>query len=134
MTTRTLVSIEEYLASSYRPDRDYVDGVVEERNLGEHDHSDLQTAIAIYFGSRQKELGVHVVVEQRVQVKPTRIRIPDVCILAGGRPKEQIFSKPPLACIEILSPEDRLSRLRDRVNDYLTFGAGYVWPVSALFD
>ena len=33
----------------YRPDCDYVDGRVVERNLGERDHSKLQAAIAAYF-------------------------------------------------------------------------------------
>ena len=127
MATGALVSIEEYLATTYDPDCDYVDGVIEERNLGENDHADLQTAIAIYLGSRQKGWGIYVVVEQRVQVSPTRFRVPDVCIMAGGRPKEQIFRAPPFACIEILSPEDRLSRVRERINDYLSFGVRYVW-------
>lgn len=34
-TTPTLLSIEEYLRSSYHPDADFVDGEIEERNLGE---------------------------------------------------------------------------------------------------
>ena len=72
MTPALLVSVEEYLATSYRPDCDYVDGRIEERNLGEFDHSRLQTAMAIYFGTRQKEWGITVVVEQRVQVKHPR--------------------------------------------------------------
>jgi hypothetical protein len=42
----SLVSIQEYLNTSYRPDRDYVDGVVLERNFGEYDHARLQTEIA----------------------------------------------------------------------------------------
>ena len=33
--------MEEYLATSYRPDCDYVDGEIEERNLGEKEHSIL---------------------------------------------------------------------------------------------
>ena len=72
-----------------------MDGVIEERNSGENDHADLQTAIAAYFRSRQKALGIYVVVEQRVQVFPTRFRIPDVCIVVGGRPGGQIFRTPP---------------------------------------
>jgi Uma2 family endonuclease len=75
-------------------------------------------------------LGIYVVVEQRVQVSPTRFRIPDVRIVVGGRPGEQIFRTPPFACIEILSPEDRLSRVSERVNDYLSFGVPYVWLVD----
>jgi len=127
MAAATQISIEEYLKTVYRPDCDYVDGVVEERNLGENDHAHLQTMLAIYLGARFKLWGIYAVVEQRVQVSPTRFRIPDVCILLGGRPKEQIFRTPPFACIEILSPEDRLTRVRERVDDYFAFGVKYVW-------
>ena len=118
--------MEEYLSTSYRPDCDYVDGYIEERNLGEFDHSSLQTAVAVYFGSRQKELGITVVVEQRVQVTPTRFRIPDVCIVLG-KTREQIFRTPPFLCIEILSPEDRMARVETRISDYLLMGVRYVW-------
>src|SRR6266853_6620277 len=122
----TLISAEEYLATSYRPDCDYVDGHIEERNLGELDHSSLQTAIAVYFGSRQKQLGITVVVEQRVQVSPTRFRIPDVCVVIG-KATEQIFRTPPFLCVEILSPEDRMKRVQERIDDYLAMGVPYVW-------
>ncbi len=35
MSTRTLISVAEYLASNYEPDCDYVDDHIEERNVGE---------------------------------------------------------------------------------------------------
>jgi Uma2 family endonuclease len=127
MPTEELVSVREYLSSSYDPDCDYVDGVVEERNLGEKDHSSLQMAVAAYFYARRKEWGIYVYPEQRVQVSPTRFRVPDVCVVAGSEPVEQIFRTPPLICIEILSPEDRLSKVRQRLDDYLHFGVPYVW-------
>ncbi len=81
METSALVSVEEYLNTSYRPDCDYVDGELLERNVGEHPHSDLQTELAYYFRSRRKQWKLHAVVEQRVQVKSDRYRIPDVCVL-----------------------------------------------------
>jgi len=34
MPVATFVSVDEYLRTAYRPDCDYVDGVVLERNLG----------------------------------------------------------------------------------------------------
>jgi Uma2 family endonuclease len=125
----TRISVEEYLAASYRPDCDYVDGRIEERNLGELDHSSLQTNIAIYLGSRRKQLGITVVVEQRVQVSPTRFRIPDVCVVLG-KTTEQVFRTPPFLCIEILSPEDRMSRVEQRIDDYLAMGVKYVWVLD----
>jgi Uma2 family endonuclease len=127
MVTGSLVSINEYLSTSYDPDCDYVDGVIEQRNLGKNDHADLQTSIVVCFRNRRKEWGVYAVVEQRVQVSPTRFRVPDVCVVLGERPNEQIFHTPPFICIEILSPEDRLSRVQERMSDYLYFGVSYVW-------
>jgi Uma2 family endonuclease len=126
MATGSLVSVREYLSTSYRPDCDYVDGVVLERNLGEYDHARLQGEVFAYFHARRKEWGLRVVPEQRVQVSPTRFRVPDVCAVLG-EPAEQIFKTPPFICIEILSPDDRFSEMRQRVEDYLAFGVPYVW-------
>jgi Uma2 family endonuclease len=129
MASRTLISVEEYLRTSYRPDCDYVDGEVQERNLGERDHSSLQMKILMYLGNRQHQLGIEVFPEQRVQVKPTRFRIPDVCVTLG-RPDEQIFTKPPFLCIEVLSPEDRIGRVEERVDDFLAMGVPFVWVLD----
>src|SRR5579859_200153 len=107
MPASTLVSVEEYLNTSYDPDCDYVDGRVVERNLGELDHSSLQTEIAFYFRSRRKQWRTHAFVEQRVQVSRTRFRIPDICVLVGAFPTEQIFRTPPFLAIEVLSKKDR---------------------------
>ena len=126
MATGSLVSVREYLSTSYRPDCDYIDGVVLERNVGEKDHSRLQTEIAFYYLSRRKEWGLWGFVELRVQVSATRFRVPDVC-LTLGEPAGQILTAPPFICIEVLSPEDRLSEMRQRVEDYLAFGVPYVW-------
>ena len=35
MSSATVVSVAEYLSTSYRPDLDYVDGELQERNFGE---------------------------------------------------------------------------------------------------
>ena len=85
--------------------------------------------VLVYFHARRKEWGIRVVAEQRVQVSPTRFRVPDVCVVLG-EPAEQIFKTPPFICIEILSKDDRLSDMQDRVADYLNFGVRYVWVID----
>jgi Uma2 family endonuclease len=130
MATGTLVSVEEYLSTSYRPDCEYIDGVVLERNLGEYDHGRLQLAIGAYFYNRRNEWNVFVVTEQRVQVKPKRFRVPDVCVGLGPGPAEQILRTPPFICIEILSRKDTVDRLQERIDDYLAFGVRYVWVIN----
>lgn len=124
------MSPEQYLSTSYRPDCDYVDGVVLERHLGEKDHSKVQGALLGYLYSRRKEWGIHVFPEQRVQVRRTRFRVPDLCIVVGAEPGEQIFTKPPFICIEILSKDDAMTQMQERIDDYLDFGVGHVWLID----
>ena len=130
MDTGELISVREYLSTSYRPDCDYVDGVVVERNVGEFDHARLQGAVFAYFYMRRGQWGIEVVPEQRVQVSAQRFRVPDVCVIRAGSAPEQIFRTPPFICIEILSKDDRLSSMQERVKDYLDFGVPYVWILN----
>lgn len=125
-----LVSVEEYLRTVYEPDCDYVDGVVLERNVGERDHADWQLEIAAYLRERRKQWNIYVAIEARVQVSRTRYRVPDICVFLEPRPDEQIFTHPPFLCIEILSPEDRMSRMQVKIDDYLSFGVPYVWVID----
>jgi Uma2 family endonuclease len=127
MATATLISLEEYLRSSYDPDCDYVDGMLEERNLGEWDHGDLQGEIVRYLKNRGREWGVRAATEVRVRVSPTRMRIPDVCVISRNHPRERVLTTPPLICIEVLSPEDRWSRVEKRIEEFLAIGVPHVW-------
>ena len=130
MASTTLVSVSEYLRSSYRPDCDFVDGKLENRNPGEHDHAALQAALILWFGQRQEEWNIEVLPEQRVQISPTRFRVPDICLVSLDQPVEQILTKPPLACMEILSPEDTLRRMQNRIDDYRRFGVSSIWIID----
>lgn len=127
MASTTLISVSEYLKNTYRPDCDFIDGRIEERNVGEHDHAALQAAVILWFGQRQQEWNIEVLPEQRIQISPTRFRVPDVCLVSLDNPVEQVLTKPPLACIEILSPEDTLRRMQERVEDYRSFGVANTW-------
>lgn len=130
MATAQLIPIGEYLATAYRPDVDYVNGELEERNLGELDHSDIQTFFARYIGAHQQAWGVKVQTELRVQVRPDRFRVPDLCLLAVNAPREQIVQTPPVLCIEILSPADTVQRMRERIRDFVDMGVPEVWIVD----
>lgn len=122
-----LISVREYLATSYRPDCEYLDGRIEERNGGEFDHGLLQIVLAHLFMNHREDWGVQVVTAVRMQVSSSHFRVPDLTVLRAGVPREQIITHPPLIAIEILSPEDRLSRFQDRIEDYLAFGVEHIW-------
>ena len=116
----------EYLESVYRPDVDYVDGVIEERNVGEYDHADLQRAVLLALYMQEQRAGVKAMQELRVQVTATRYRVPDVCLLPSGL-RTQIIQEVPLLCVEVLSPRDNILRMRERCEDFLRMGVPVVW-------
>lgn len=130
MPTTAQITLETYLKTSYHPDCDFVDGEIEGRNLGEFDHAQLQMAIAAWFYARRREWNVHVLPEQRVRVSATRVRIPDVCLVSRDLSTEQVITKPPVAIVEILSPEDRVRRYNDRLEDYHAMGVRNIWVID----
>ncbi len=126
----TLVSVEEYLRTSYEPDAEYVDGVIEERPVGENRHSAWQIALAVYFGSRAKDWGIRVRSELRTKTSERRYRIPDIAILDADAPPDPVAIVPPLAAFEILSPEDRMPRLLIRLADFEKMGVAFLYVID----
>ena len=68
--------------------------------------------------------------EQRVQVSARRFRVPDVGLVAEGPPDEAVFRTPPLLCIEILSRDDRMSGILERVKNYFEMGVPTCWIID----
>ncbi len=116
------VPLDVYLNSSYEPDAEYVDGEIEERPMGEYDHSSWQHAIEFWFQRHAQEWGIRVRPELRVQVGKSRFRVPDVTVLDRNLPIEQIITHAPIAVVEILSPEDSLNRMMAKLADYERMG------------
>jgi Uma2 family endonuclease len=130
MAVTTQVSVEEYLRTSYDPDCEYVDGEVLDRNVGEKSHSKVQKRLLVYLAQREALWGIFALQEWRVKLGEQHYRIPDLAILTGPEPNEAVLSTPPLVCVEILSPEDRMSRMNEKIADYLAFGVRYVWVLD----
>jgi Uma2 family endonuclease len=118
----TRVPLDVYLKSSFEPDAEYVDGVIEERPMGEYDHSSWQHAIELWFSQHAQKWAIRVRPELRVQVAKNRFRVPDVTVLDRNLPIEQIITHPPIAVFEVLSPEDLLNRMMTKLSDYERMG------------
>jgi Uma2 family endonuclease len=128
--TATLISVEEYLKTTADPDCEYVAGVVEERAAGELDHASWQKALVRWFGGCEPEWGIRVYPELRVQTGPDSFRVPDVTLLSRSAPREQIITHPPLAVFEILSPEDSMTRILEKLADYERMGIEAIWVIE----
>jgi Uma2 family endonuclease len=130
MATAALIPLSQYLKTSYHPDREYLDGEVRERNMGKWEHARVQAALAAWFWTHESTWGVMVATEWRTQVSATRVRIPDVVVLAANSRQTDVLSQPPLLVIEILSPEDTFAETQRRAEDYQRMGADTLWIID----
>jgi Uma2 family endonuclease len=125
-----LWTIREYLQTTWSPDREYVDGRIEERNLGEKEHSIIQRYLTVLFAIKRAEWGVEVFPELRTQTQSRRFRVPDVLVTRAGDQFDRYVTNPPLIAIEILSTEDTLAAMRTKAAEYRDFGIENVWIVD----
>ncbi len=125
----TQTSLERYLSTDYEPDCDYVDGVLEERNSGELEHS---RTLAFFVASLSAQEHLEPCPVLRIRVSATRIRVADLAVLQSSASYEAIPTTPPIAIIEVLSPEDRVSRYQQRLDDYRAMGVANVWVIDPM--
>jgi Uma2 family endonuclease len=123
----TLISRDQYLQGIWEPDREYVNGEVVERNRGEKDHGAWQAALVALLRGWRRSANIQVIPELRVRTSLDQYRIPDVVVLDRNAPDEQVITHAPLLCVEILSPEDRIGRIEDKIEEYFRMGVRAVW-------
>ena len=124
MPNAPFVSVEEYLNTSYDPDVEYIDGVLVERNVGDWLHSWVQTNLLVAL--RNKYPFLKTVGELRSKVTDTRYRLPDVCSLLEA-PHSRFLIDAAYLVIEVLSPDDRMSALIEKLQEYHRKGVKNIW-------
>jgi len=130
MSSSVLIPVGEYLRTSYQPDREYIDGELKETNVGEESHAEIQAILTRILGNHRREWKIRVLTEVRVQTSETHYRVPDVCVVPASQPRGKIVRYAPIICIEILSPEDRMSDMMEKVDDYTKLGVKHIWVID----
>jgi len=129
-STPTMISVEEYLKTSSHPDCEYVHGIIKERAVPERDHATWQKILTRWFGDHEREWGIEVFPELRVQVACDNYRVPDVTVLSRNAQREQVVTQPPLAVFEILSPTDAMTDVLEKLADYQQMGIPAIWLIE----
>jgi Uma2 family endonuclease len=130
MSTGTLLSLEEYLNTSYSPDREYRDGALVERNVGEKAHALLQAAVGSYLNGRRRKWNIHVYTALRVRIREKWYPIADVCVYRSPDFEGRYPSQQPLLWIEILAHDDRMVDVWAKANELVEHGVPYVWIID----
>ena len=122
------ISVQEYLSSTYPDgDREYLDGVVVERNWGTPRHSSLQKFVTVHLANLEKQYQIVVFPECRTRIAETRYRVPDVLVMQRPfRQNDRVLLDPPLIIVEIVSPDDRLRDTIHRFRDYEALGVRHI--------
>jgi Uma2 family endonuclease len=130
MGAKTGLSVEEYLHTTFRDlDREYRDGELVERSLPDYLHGKTQLLLAPFFAALRKRLSIFPCTETRMRIRTRRYVIPDLAVFWPDEPIG-VPEAPPLVAIEILSLDDRLAEVRDKLEEYKAWGVAHVWLVD----
>lgn len=123
----TLVSVEEYLSTSYDPDMEFVDGALVERNMGDWLHSLVQSNFL--YALRRKYPHLKVVAELRSKTANTRYRIPDVSVLLAP-PTTKYLLDAAFLVVEVISEDDVMSVIIAKLKEYAAKGVPNIWLID----
>ena len=130
MGVRTAISLERYLHTTFPDvDREYRDGKIAERSLPEYLHGRVQGAIFAFFWALRTELALFPCVETRMRLRSNLVLIPDVAVFYPDEPA-RVPETPPLLVAEVLSLDDRLTAVREKLEEYKAWGVPHVWLVD----
>lgn len=125
------MNVDEYRHTSFNgPDCEYLDGEVVERNVGEIPHRRIQAEFAHLLMQMEAALGIQAMIAIRIPITARRFRVADVAVWRGGNIGDRIPHVPSFLVIEILSPEDRFTRMHPKIQEYLGIGTEWIWRVD----
>lgn len=122
MSTVALVSLDEYLNSSYEADMEFVGGVLVERNVGTMSHSLLLTQVILHFGQLPDSYRLQVLPSVRLRIDDNHVRVPDVLVLEEPYQVSKVVTDVPVITVEIKSPDDKFDDIVDKCFEYEALG------------
>lgn len=125
------MTVETYLHTSFEnPDREHRDGRLVRRSLPDYLHSRVQGVVGVFFAELRPGLPVYPAFSVRLKLRERLYLVPDVAVFYPNEPKERVPSSPPFVAIEILSPDDRMTDVRNKLAEYRQWGVSHVWLVD----
>ncbi len=128
MAVRTKLTLEEFLAlPETKPGCEYVDGEVVQKSMPDTDHAIIQRLLSFIFSLFLRE---HPIAEGGPEWRcifgppgHERARLPDFALVMRERLRDTRGDEPfrgaPDFAVEIMSPDDRMSEVLDKVRFYL---------------
>jgi Uma2 family endonuclease len=123
MASKTLITPEQYLATHFEREPEYVRGELVEKSLPNNDHSKTQQRLSVLLdrvGCCRPEV--------RMRLKEDLFRIPDFALFESD--PENVPTDPPLLIVEIASPDDRVRDVELKLQEFRAWGVAHVWFIE----
>ncbi len=127
-TGASTVSAEEYLSTNYKPACEYLDGVLRQKPMPTWKHGLLQGQLLMLLnhGFRRFVAGTEVT----IRIRTGKYLVPDLIVQCRDRIQDPYPSEPVHLCVEILSPDDRMSEILAKCEEYHAWGVETAWVVD----
>lgn len=139
MSVATLLTAEQFSQMEFDGPVELVRGEVVEMTRPEPPHGNVCNEVSFALTSWAKRGGRGLVTTNDSGVltdrDPDTVRGPDVAFYAlsqipGGRFSPESRTLVPTLCVEVLSPSNRWSEMRTKIEEYLACGVEEVWIVD----
>ena len=100
--------------------------------MGEPLHPGVQGNLYYLLRMLRSRIGIIVFPEIRIQISPTRFRVADIAVWRSGHIVDRVPTVPPFLAIEILAPEDRITRMQPKIAEYLAIGVEWIWLIDPI--
>ena len=127
MGTKVGISPEEYLATQFEWEPEYVHGELKERSIPDFVHGRISFRFAVLLALLERQRGLFVGTEVRCKVATDTYRLPDVIVASTF---ERTPSNPPIMVAEILSRDDAYVDVVEKAEEYATWGVPHIWLVD----
>ena len=123
-----LVSEQEYLSTNYKPACDYIDGVLRQKSMGTRKHGVIQARLASLIEAAFSDF--EPASEVTVKIRTGKYFVPDLIVQRRDRIQDPYPTEPVHLCVEILSPEDRISETFAKCEEYHAWGVETAWVID----
>ena len=131
MATAAQIPLQEYLHTAYDGlEPEYLSGEIVARTVPSKEHAAAQFRLAGVLHSRAPRGRLLGHTELRLQTGESRVRIADLALYIDDEPNQTAPSNPPQVVAEILSPDDRMSEVLDKLDEYERWGVQQIWLID----
>lgn len=131
MAAKALLTSDAYLRTSFEnPDKEFRDGELVDRAMPDNPHSRMQCYLIAFFYALRRTARLYPRPSMRVKLRDGLYRVRDISVFHGEEPTESVPTHPPLVAIEILSPDDSMSEVRHKLQEYSNWGVAHVWLID----